>query len=103
MNYFAKIDIFYKVLKVIVSDQDFVDTQPGMWIPCDIEGISPKNYPGIGYTFNIELNGFIPPKPYPSWSLNGSTCKWDPPIPYPEPQENKQYLWNEETQSWEFN
>jgi hypothetical protein len=57
-----------------------------------------KNYAGIGYFYDPILDGFIPPKPYPSWSLNETTCLWEPPVPIPD-NENA-YQWNEETQSW---
>ena len=36
------------------------------------------NYAGLGYTYDEDNDVFIPPKPYPSWTLNsnweGSTC-----------------------------
>jgi hypothetical protein len=31
--------------------------------------------------------------------LNEDTCLWESPIPYPN--DNKPYLWNETTGSWE--
>lgn len=57
-----------------------------------------KNYAGIGYTYDDVIDGFIPPKPYPSWLLNTTTGLWDPPVPYPT--DGKQYTWDEATQSW---
>lgn len=57
-----------------------------------------KNYAGIGYTYDANLDAFIPPKPYPSWLLNTNTCQWQPPVPYPT--DGKIYQWNEETQQW---
>lgn len=57
-----------------------------------------KNYAGIGYTYDPVLDAFIPPKPYPSWSLIPSTCLWDPPVPYPN--DGLIYRWDEETLSW---
>lgn len=57
-----------------------------------------KNYAGIGYTYDDVIDGFIPPKPYPSWLLNTTTGLWDPPIPYPS--DGKQYQWDEATHSW---
>ena len=57
-----------------------------------------KNHAGIGYTYNSELDAFIPPKPYNSWVLNESTCNWEAPIAYPN--DGQRYNWNEETQSW---
>ena len=57
-----------------------------------------KNYAGIGYTYDDVIDGFIPPKPYPSWLLNTTTGLWDPPVPYPT--DGKEYTWDEATQSW---
>jgi len=57
-----------------------------------------KNYAGIGYTFDIQRDAFIPPKPYPSWILDEETCLWNPPIQYPN--DGKLYAWEEETISW---
>lgn len=57
-----------------------------------------KNYAGIGYSYDPVLDAFIPPQPYPSWSLNTQTCLWDPPVPYPN--DGKTYIWDEDTLSW---
>lgn len=59
-----------------------------------------KNYAGIGYRYDEELDAFIPPKPFESWNLNTETCIWEAPVPRPEDSENL-YSWNEETQSWD--
>jgi len=57
-----------------------------------------KNYAGLGYTYDEVIDGFVPPKPYPSWLLNTTTGLWDPPVPYPT--DGKRYEWDEDTQSW---
>jgi hypothetical protein len=56
------------------------------------------NYAGAGYTYDEALNVFLPPKPYPSWSLNYSTWSWDPPKPFPEYPHL--YDWSEQEQDW---
>jgi hypothetical protein len=58
-----------------------------------------KNYAGIGYYYDSIRDAFIPPKPFPSWTLNEDTCLWQSPIPYPN--DGKMYQWNEETGNWE--
>ena len=58
-----------------------------------------KNYAGIGFTYSVEHDAFIPPQTHPSWTLNNVTCLWDPPTP--RPNDGKLYIWNEETKSWE--
>ena len=57
-----------------------------------------KHYAGVGYSYNEELDAFIPPKLYLSWTLNESTCLWEAPVPCPN--DNKSYNWNETTQEW---
>ena len=58
-----------------------------------------KNYAGKGYTYDLDRDAFIEPKPYDSWLLDEPTCTWKAPIPYPDDGEN--YVWNEDTQSWD--
>lgn len=59
-----------------------------------------KNFAGIGYKYDMNLDAFIPPQPYPSWILNEQTCNWESPIPYPN--DGNIYNWDETTQSWKL-
>jgi hypothetical protein len=100
------------VTQVIVAEVEFFDTfidsSPGEWIQTSynthggvhLQGGTPlrKNYAGIGYTYNKELDAFIPPKPYASWILNEETCLWNAPVARPEGN----YTWNEDEQSWDL-
>ena len=56
-----------------------------------------KHYAGIGYTYDSNLDAFIPPQPYPSWTLDAD-CNWQPPTP--QPQNDTFYTWNETTPEW---
>ena len=58
-----------------------------------------KNYAGIGYSYDQTKDAFIPPKPYPSWTLDETTCLWESPVVYPD--DGEQYKWNEDTTSWD--
>lgn len=58
-----------------------------------------KNYAGIGYYYDSIRDAFIPPKPFPSWTLNEESCLWDSPIPYPN--DGKIYTWNEMILNWQ--
>jgi hypothetical protein len=58
-----------------------------------------KNAAGIGYYYDSIRDAFIPPKPFPSWTLNEQSCLWQSPIPYPN--DGKIYTWNEEIGNWE--
>ena len=60
-----------------------------------------KNYATIGGKYDSSRDAFIPPNPFNSWTLNETTCLWEPPTPYPEGDNN--YKWNEETQQWDLN
>ena len=56
-----------------------------------------KNYAGIGYTYDADRDAFIAPKPYASWTLNETSCLWEPPVKHPG---DGQYNWDEETTNW---
>lgn len=59
-------------------------------------------YAGIGYYYDEESDVFIPPQPYPSWTLNETTKKWESPTPKPtEIIQNGGYSWNEDTLTWD--
>jgi len=60
-----------------------------------------KNYAGIGFTYDATRDAFIPPKPFPSWTLNEDTCLWDAPVPVPT--DGNRYEWDEATTNWIVN
>ena len=57
-------------------------------------------YAGIGFHYDEDLDIFYPPQPYASWTLNAQTASWEPPVEYPK--DGNQYVWNEETTSWDM-
>jgi hypothetical protein len=57
-----------------------------------------KNYASIGYAYDPQRDAFIPPQPFPSWTMSEETCLWNSPVPYPT--DDKQYTWDEATTSW---
>jgi len=57
-----------------------------------------KNYAGIGYTYDASRDAFIPPKPYPSWLLDETTCQWEAPVPMPG--DGGLYRWDEAAGEW---
>ena len=103
MTHYAKVQDGI-VAQVIVAEPEFfntfVDSSAGEWIQTSYTGSIRKNYAGIGFTYDAELDAFIPPQPYASWFLNEETCNWESPVPYPA--DSNEYIWNEETQSWEL-
>lgn len=56
------------------------------------------NYVGIGMVYDETLDGFIPPQPFDSWTLDEQTGIWNPPVPRPD--DDKVYEWDEETLQW---
>jgi hypothetical protein len=59
-----------------------------------------KNFAAIGYKYDQTRDAFIPPKPFNSWTLNETTCRWEAPVAYPD-DENR-YIWNETNQTWDL-
>jgi len=59
-----------------------------------------KNYAGIGFKYDQIRDAFIEPKPYNSWTLNETTCRWDPPVA--KPTDGQRYNWNETNQTWDL-
>jgi hypothetical protein len=81
MQLFAKVENFI-VTDVIVASQEVIDS--GLfgegWIETWVEKVDNprKNYAGIGYTYDPQLNAFIPPQPPEGeWVLNKETCLWE--------------------------
>jgi hypothetical protein len=58
-----------------------------------------KNFAGIGMTYDEDRDAFIPKKPFASWILNETTCRWEAPIA--KPNDDGIYTWNETIQNWE--
>jgi len=75
------------------------DSLSDKWVQTSYNNNFRVCYAGIGYTYNKNLDAFIPPKPHNSWVLNEETCLWDSPVPMPN--DGNPYRWNEETQSWD--
>jgi len=109
MAHFAQVENGI-VMQVIVADQDVIDSGAfgSGWVQTSYNtqggqhrlGGTPfrKNYAGIGYTYDSQRDAFIPPQPYPSWTLNEDTCLWQPPTLMPT--DGKMYAWDETTLSW---
>ena len=70
----------------------------GEWKQTSYNGRIRKNYAGIGYTYDVSRDAFIPPQPYPSWTLVEETCNWIPFVSYPT--DDKVYQWDEATTTW---
>jgi len=112
MSHFAEVDSTNTVLRVIVAEQDFIDSgavgDPKNWIQTSYNTRSGQhaldgtpfrgNYAGAGYTYDATLDAFLAPKPYASWVLDKTTFSWNAPIP--QPNDTKRYEWSEEKKQW---
>jgi len=56
-----------------------------------------KNYAGVGYIYDPVRDAFYTEQPYASWTLDESTCYWQPPTPKPEEGE---WYWSESVIAW---
>jgi hypothetical protein len=76
----------------------------GTWKQTSYNGSIRKNYAGLGYTYNADIDAFVPPQPFASWLLNEETAQWEAPVPMPEDagtgEPPKRYSWDEATTSW---
>ena len=118
MASFAKIGLNNKVIEVqsvvneVLHDSngveqevngiDFLTKLTGwsIWVQTSYNNNFRKNHAGIGYTYDEDRDAFIAPKPYNSWVLNETTCRWEAPVAYPDDDNN--YTWNEETTTWDI-
>ena len=102
MAHFAEIDEYNIVTRVLVFNDTYTDSDctallGGNWIQTSYNNNIRKNYAGIGYTYDSNLDAFIAPKPFNSWVLDTDTCRWEAPIEQPEGD----YTWNEDKLSWD--
>jgi hypothetical protein len=68
------------------------------WKQTSYNGKFRKHYAGVGFTYDETRDVFVPPQPFPSWTLNEDTCLWNAPAPYPT--DGERYQWDEATTSW---
>jgi len=73
------------------------------WVQTSYNNTFRKWYAGIGWSYNQELDAFIEPQPFSSWTLNEELCIWEAPIPIPEDHmDGKIYHWDEDIKEWVF-
>lgn len=117
MAHFAKVENGI-VTQVIVAEQDFIDSgavgEPSAWVQTSYntrggvhygsDGLPDqgtplrKNFASPGFSYDAIRDAFIAPKPFPSWSLNETTCLWEAPVPFPN--DGKPYEWDENALNW---
>jgi len=121
MGYFAQIqdDIVIQVIAIandVLGEPtlSFPDTEgvgqafiantlrlEGEWRQTSFNANFRHHYAGKNFTFDPDMGeygAFIPPQPYPSWTLN-EDADWQPPVSYPT--DGGTYLWNEDEKEWQ--
>jgi hypothetical protein len=86
MAHFAEIENNIVTRVLVVSNdqehrgQDFLANELGLggtWIQTSYNSNFRKHYAGIGYSYDSELDAFIPSKCHDIATLNTETCLWE--------------------------
>jgi hypothetical protein len=118
MAHFAQLDENNFVVQVIVVDNSdcnhlpFPESEPvgiafcknlfgedTKWVQTSYNSNFRRNYAGIGYRYDQNLDVFVARQMYPSWSLNSEGI-WVAPVPKPEEPNNYSAFWSEEDMRW---
>ena len=104
MKYFVEISPSNMVLNKVVADDNETSASiqkimksSNTWLECK------KSVGGTGHigdTYDSANGVFIEPQPYPSWTLNNTTFRWDPPVAKPAETATSIWTWDEATQQW---
>lgn len=116
MAHFAEIDENNIVVRVLVVDdnnaangQEYLANELGLggtWLQTSYNTSQNQhpngkplrgNYAGLGFLYNQELDIFIAPKPFASWSIDETTATWVAPIAMPS---EGAWEWDENSQEW---
>ena len=68
----------------------------GEWRQTSYNNNFRTRFAGQGMIFRADLDAFIAPQPYPSWTLDANNA-WQPPTPMPT---TGTYRWNEAELAW---
>ena len=119
MAHFAEINSDNVVQRVIVAEQDFIDSgavgDPSNWIQTSYntrggvhyapnsntpdDGVAlRKNFASVGDIYDATKDAFYTVKPHASWTLNEESCLWEAPVALPD--DGKMYTWDEDSKSW---
>ena len=106
MSHFAEIDNDGIVQRVIVAEQDFINSgavgDSFRWVQTSYNHNFRKQFAGIGYKYDKNKDIFIATQPFPSWSLDEND-NWQAPVEKPTETINglpRQFNWDEENQTW---
>lgn len=116
MAHFAEIDENNIVQRVIVVSNDCMNDMngnerehlgqnflenlfgAGRYIQTSYSSSFRAKFATIGDEWRADLDAFVSPKPYPSWTLNTTTCRYEAPVAIPD--DGRGYMWDEDNQTW---
>ena len=110
MAHFAEINSDNIVVRVLVvpdeeehRGESFLSVDLGLggrWVQTSYNGTIRSLFAGVGYSYNEELDIFLPPKPYESWILNSELKCWESTVERPETLNDEVSIWDEPNQQW---
>lgn len=73
----------------------------GTWKQTSYNGNFRDKFAGIGFSYDVANDRFVPPKPVysPEYVYDSASNSWVPPVA--EPDDGESYVWNPNTQTWE--
>lgn len=84
MSHWAELDQDNKVIRVLVGDnnepdegESFFNSLGGTWVKTSYNANIRKNFAGIGMTYDVDRDAFIPIKCHDEATLNEETCRWE--------------------------
>lgn len=116
MAHFAQLDDNNRIVNVVAVDNsvlvdDFGRESEGLgqlfcknlfggrWVQCSYNASFRKNYPSIGWVYDMDRDAFYRPEPpYSNWVFDEETCTWKPPVD--KPQDGNAYYWDQENTRW---
>lgn len=121
MAHFAKLDDNNNVIDIfVVANEDILDEEgneseeigiqflkrlfdaDGKFVQTSYNFNFRGSYAQIDGHYDPDLDAFFHPQPFPSWSKNAESLRWEAPVPCPEPiNEYGRMSWDEENQIWE--
>ena len=119
MAHFVRLDKNNVVIETIVVDNSVITDKNGQeneqlgiqwlkkfkggqgtWRKTSYSGKERDKFAGVGYTYDIVNNVYIPPKPFDSFVWDKTISDWTPPKALPKNLNSEEYMWDEFSETW---